>query len=227
MITVHIAETAKPHCIFVDSKAQRFVNEAMSYMEVGQTIFRHHRDVSTIPCWAILDDQHRQKYVWGGQPPSITPREWLESGYMKKATTLGDLARQCGLDPAALEASIQRFNGFARAGRDADFGRGNRVYDCYYGDATNKPNPTLGTIMRAPFYAVQIWPGDVGTTGGVITDEDAQVVRGDGSVIPGLYAAGNSTASVMGRCYPGPGASIANSMVFGYRAARHALRANL
>jgi 3-oxosteroid 1-dehydrogenase len=83
----------------------------------------------------------------------------------------------------------------------------------------------LGKIERPPFYAVAIQPADVGTAGGLLTDEHARVLRGDGSIIRGLYAAGNCTASVMGRVYPGAGASIANAFVFGYVAARHACAA--
>ncbi len=120
---------------------------------------------------------------------------------------------------------MERFNGFCRAGVDTDFGRGGRAFDRAHGDPTIKPNPNLGPIEQAPFYAVAMYPGDVGTAGGIVTDEHARVVRADGSVIPGLYATGNATASVMGRTYPGAGASIGASFVFGFIAAEHALGA--
>jgi 3-oxosteroid 1-dehydrogenase len=136
---------------------------------------------------------------------------------------LEELAQQCGLDPMRLLATINRFNAFARKGVDQDFHRGCGAFDRFFGDPTVAPNPNLGTLERAPFYAVRAWPGDVGTYGGLIADEFARVLREDGSVIAGLYATGNSTASVMGRSYPGAGASIAASMVFGYLAAHDAL----
>ena len=119
---------------------------------------------------------------------------------------------------AALEATGQRFNGFARSGIDEDFGRGESAYDKYYSDPTVKPNPSLGTIDQGPFYAVKIVPGDLGTKGGLVTDADARVLRDDGSVIDGLYAVGNASAPVMGHTYAGPGATIGPAMTFGYLA---------
>jgi 3-oxosteroid 1-dehydrogenase len=142
---------------------------------------------------------------------------------MKKADTLDELARLCGIDAAGLDRTVKRFNEFCRTGIEEDFNRGGRAFDRSHGDPTVKPNPNLGPIQQAPFYAVSMYPGDVGTAGGVVTDEFARVQRTDGSVIQGLYATGNSTASVFGRVYPGAGASIAASFVFGMIAARHAL----
>lgn len=216
---MHVMDLPKPHCIVVDKNGKRFLDEAMSYMEFGQTLYRH-----GMPAWAILDSRHRKNYVWYLQPPGITPKQWLDSGYLKKAETLEALAQQCNLDANTLRTTITRFNDFARAGRDDDFQRGKRAYGRHYADPSNKPNAGLGPIERAPFYAVQIVPGDVGTAGGVMTDEFARVLRGDGSVIEGLYATGNCTASVMGRSYPAAGASIGASFVFGYIAAHHALQ---
>jgi 3-oxosteroid 1-dehydrogenase len=141
---------------------------------------------------------------------------------MKRADTVEALAEQCGIDAAQLAATVTRFNEFARRGDDPDFNRGTSAYDrLWLGDPDVKPNGTLGALERPPFYAVQVFPGDVGTCGGIVTDEFSRVLREDGSAIPGLYAAGNVTASVLGRAYPGAGASIAAGMVFGYIAARH------
>ena len=117
---------------------------------------------------------------------------------------------------------MERFNEFCRTGVDADYGRGGRAFDRAHGDPSVTPNPNLGPIEEAPFYAVAMYPGDVGTAGGLVTDEFARVLRADGSIIAGLYATGNATASVFGRCYPGAGASIAASFVFGYLAVQHA-----
>ena len=126
------------------------------------------------------------------------------------------------MDPAVLKATTDRFNGFARNGRDEDFNRGGRAYDRWLGDFTHKPNPTLAAVDEGPFFAAPVVPGDVGTYGGVVTDTYARVLREDGSVVPGLYATGTTTASVMGRSYPGAGCSIGPSFAWGYVAAKHA-----
>ena len=225
-VGMHSTDIAKPYCILVDSAGQRFTNEAGSYVENGHRIYERNKTTATIPCWLILESRHRNRYNLGFQPPVVTPDAWLKSGYLKKADTLEDLARQCGIDAAGLKRTVERFNGFAEKGVDADFRRGARAYDRSAGDPTVKPNPNLGAIEKPPFYAVAIYPGDVGTQGGIVTDELARALRPDGSVIPGLYATGNCTASVMGRTYPGAGASIAASFVFGYIAALHALDAS-
>jgi 3-oxosteroid 1-dehydrogenase len=141
---------------------------------------------------------------------------------MKKADSLEGLAAECGIDAAGLAKSVERWNGFCAEGVDHDFGRGERQFDRIHGDPTVKPNPNLGPIAVPPFYAVAMFPSDVGTAGGLVTDEFARVLREDGTSIDGLYATGNTTASVVGRCYPGAGASIAASFVFGFIAAYHA-----
>jgi 3-oxosteroid 1-dehydrogenase len=222
-VGMHSTDIAKPFCILVDGNGQRFTNEAGSYVENGHRIYERHKTAQAIPCWLVLDSRHRSRYNLGFQPPMVTPEAWLTSGYLKKADTLDDLARQCGIDAAGLQRTVSRFNGFAASGIDEDFHRGARAYDRSAGDPTVKPNPNLGAIEKPPFYAVAIYPGDVGTQGGIVTDERARALRADGSVIPGLYATGNCTASVMGRTYPGAGASIAASFVFGYLAAKDAL----
>ncbi len=147
----------------------------------------------------------------------------LASGFLRRAGSLAELAGQIGVDPQGLAATVRRFNRFAVAGRDEDFHRGDTAYDRFYGDPRVVPNPNLGTIDTPPYYASAIYPGDLGTKGGLLTDEHARVVRTDGTPIPGLYAAGNTTASVMGRTYPGPGCTLAAATVFAYLGARHAL----
>ena len=121
-----------------------------------------------------------------------------------------------------MKATVERFNGFAAKNRDEEFNRGMRAYDRWLGDPYHKPSATLGTIPKSPFYAIPVYPGDVGTYGGVVTDVNARVLRDDGSAIPGLYATGTSTASVMGRVYPGAGSSIGPGFAWGYVAAKHA-----
>jgi 3-oxosteroid 1-dehydrogenase len=128
------------------------------------------------------------------------------------------------MEPARLGSTVDRFNGFARAGVDGDYGRGNSAYDRYYGDPTVHPNPCLGPVAKGPFTAFKVVIGDLGTKGGVVTDVDGRVLSEDGSVIDGLYSAGNNAASVMGRTYPGPGSTIGPAVVFGLRSARHMAR---
>jgi 3-oxosteroid 1-dehydrogenase len=215
---IHANELAKPHLIVVDKNGKRFTDESCSYMETGQNIYK----AGAVPCWAIMDSRHRSRYSWALTPPRYTPSEWISSGYMKKAATIDELAEKCGIDKTGLNATVARFNGFVASGQDEDFHRGERAYDRYFGDPTHKPSPTLGTVSQPPYFAVELYPGDVGTYGGLVTDENGRVLKDDGEVIPGLYATGNVTAGVTGAVYPGAGASIGASFIFGYRAARHA-----
>lgn len=220
-------DLGKPHCLLVDSTGQRYVDEATSYVAVGIAMYERDKTVPALPSWAIIESRHRDRYRWGMQAPGKPPQAWLDSGYMKRADTIEDLARECAMNPAVLRETVNRFNEFSRRGVDDDFGRGKSAYHRYWGDPTAKPNPNLGEVSQPPFYAVQIYPGDVGTCGGLVTDECARVLRDDGAPIRGLYATGNSTASVVGRSYPGAGASIAASLVFGYIGARHAMQPDL
>ena len=219
----HPADMQKPHCIMVDASGARYVNEATDYVAVGNAMYQRNLTVPAIPSWCIIESRHRNRYRWAGTPSGKPPAAWLSSGYMKRADTIEDLAAQCGIDPAGLRATIERFNEFAKRGEDLDFGRGRGAWHRFFGDPANKPNASLGAIEQPPFYAAQIVPGDVGTAGGLVTDEYARVLTEDGSVIPGLYAVGNSTATVMGDSYPGAGASIGPSFIFGYIGANHAL----
>jgi 3-oxosteroid 1-dehydrogenase len=216
-------DIGKPHCIVVGKNGKRFANEATNYMEFGQRMYA----ADAVPAWAIFDSRHRKSYPWGLFLPRITPKSAIESGYLKKAPSIEGIAQACGIDAQGLADTITRFNGFCKTGVDEDFHRGESKYNQYYGDPTVTPNPNLGPLGQAPFYAVQIWPGDVGTAGGVICDEFSRVLRKDGSPIQGLYATGITTATVVGRSYPGAGSSVGPSMTFGYIAARHAARSNV
>ena len=220
----HVAERGFPGLIMVNQKGRRFTNESASYVEVVQAMYRLHTDDDPhIPCWFVFDQRYRNHYVFSSLfPRQPVPKEMLDSGYVRKADTLAELAGQLGMDATTREATVTRFNGHARAGRDADFGRGDSAYNRYFGDPTNKPHPNLAPIDQAPFYAVQVVAGDLGTKGGLVTDEYARVRREDGSLIEGLYCVGNNSASVMGTTYPGPGCTIGPAMTFGYVAARHA-----
>jgi 3-oxosteroid 1-dehydrogenase len=210
----------RPGAIYVDSTGRRFCNESNSYVEVGKAMYAN----KAVPCWMIFDDGYVHRYVSGANPVKKRnlPAELIDGGHVKRGETIGDLARQIAVPADALARTIQRFNQFAAKGLDPDFGRGQSAYNDCLGDPGYRPNAAIGPLDRAPYYATKVYPADVGTCGGVITNEHAQVLDEHDRVIDGLYATGNITATVMGRTYLGAGGSIANTMVFGYVAARHA-----
>ncbi|WP_395695532.1 3-oxosteroid 1-dehydrogenase [Nocardioides sp.] len=216
-----LAERNLPGSIIVNQAGERFMNEALPYVEAVHEIYRGEATgVGHVPAWMVIDQRYRNRYLFAGlSPRQPFPGRWYKNGTVVKAATLEELAAEIGLPPGALTETVTRFNGFARSGVDEDFHRGESAYDKYYSDPTVKPNPSLHTIDQAPFYAVKIVPGDLGTKGGLVTDEHARVLRPDGSVIPGLYAAGNCSSAVMGRTYAGPGATIGPALTFGYLAA--------
>ncbi len=216
-----LAERSLPGCIFVNAAAERFVNEAAPYVDAVHAMYdKHTEDNPHIPCWMIADQRYRNRYVFTGIPPrKPLPRRWYKSGAVVKADSLAELAEQIGVQADGLVKTVEKFNDFARAGKDEDFGRGDSAYDRYYGDPKCKPNPNLAPLAQPPYYAIKIVPGDLGTKGGLRTDERARVLRADGTAIEGLYAAGNTSAMVMGRSYAGPGATIGPAMTFGYLAA--------
>lgn len=215
-------ESGKPHIIIVGPDGKRVGNEAGSYMEFGQRMYAR----GAVPSWAILESRALKHYSWGPVMVGKSPEPLVESGYLVKADTLAELAQKCGIDAAGFLAEVERFNGFAARGKDEDFNRGASHHNRVMGDPTHGPNPSLGAIEQGPFYATRIWPLDVGTSGGLVTDEYARVLDTAGVPIAGLYAAGNITAPVVGHSYPGAGASIGGGIAFGYVAARHAMRAN-
>ncbi|MCC9144723.1 MULTISPECIES: FAD-binding protein [unclassified Arthrobacter] len=219
-VTFTLAERSMPFSLVVDAAGKRFLNESESYVDFGHHMLENNKKVPGDPAWLVFESRHARRYLFNALLQGR--REWQRQGLLVRDGTLAGLAGKMGVPPAALEATVERFNGFARTGIDEDFHRGDTVYDNYYSDPRVKPNPNLGPLEQGPFSAVRLYPGDLGTKGGLVTDADARVLREDGSVIPGLYAAGNTTASVMGRTYPGAGATIAPAVVFGYRAARHA-----
>jgi len=216
-------QITKPRSILVDQSGVRYMNEGGSYMSFCQGMLERHKTVPAVPSWWIMDHKFLSDYMLAETMPGTNkPKTWLDSGYLKKADTIEVLATQCGIDPAALKATVERFNGFARKGADEDFQRGARAYDRFLGDYTHGPNATLGPLDQGPFYAVEVVPGDVGTFGGAVTDSRARVLREDGSVIGGLYATGTTSAAVMGRTYPGAGCSIGPSFTWGFVAAKDA-----
>jgi len=218
-----LVERSYPGGIIVNSAGKRFTNEASSYIDVVHSIYENNaKGGVTIPAHFIMDQRFRNNYLLGLLSPGYTPKKLIENGYIRKAATLKGLAVEAGINPDGLVETVERFNEFARTGRDLDFNRGDSAYDRSYADPSVKPNPSLAPIEKPPFYSVNVYPGDLGTKGGLVTNELAQVLREDGSVIDGLYAAGNTAASVMGNTYPGGGGTLGPAMTFGYIAGLHA-----
>ncbi len=216
---------AKPHAIQVDQSGERYMNEASSYEHICQVMMERDAVVPAIPSWAIMDSQFMIKYPLANKMGSRIPKGWRESGWLKEANTIEELAEKIGVPPANLRKTVDRWNGFVDAGLDTDFQRGcDREYQGYLGDhlVPRGPGRTMGKIEKGPFYAVDVVPGDVDTYGGVLTDCEARVLKADGTPFGNLYACGITTASPMGDVYPGAGASIGPSMTFGWIAARHA-----
>ncbi|NIP15024.1 MAG: FAD-dependent oxidoreductase [Pseudomonadales bacterium] len=221
-----IFERGKPGNIIVDAAGQRFANEADPYNELVKQMQEADRSgASAIPAYLIFDNRYRSKYPLGGMLPGVTPRRYLDNGFVVRADTLAELSESMGIDPAGLENTVARFNAMAASGSDEDYHRGESAFDRFAGDPAVRPNPCLAPLEEPPFYGMRLYPGDLGTKGGLLTNEHAQVLRGDGTVIRGLYAAGNSSASAMGNFYPGAGGTIGPAMTFGYIAARHAAAA--
>ncbi|MCL6263286.1 FAD-binding protein [Craterilacuibacter sp. RT1T] len=218
------AERSLPGCIAVDGAGQRFVDEAKPYLEFVTAMYARHRENGRcVPAWLIFDADFRYKYPMGPlMPGQVAPdrKSWLNAVYWK-ADTLPQLAQQIGVDSDGLLATVARVNEDAISGTDRDYGKGSNVFDRYYGDVNVKPNPCLAPIAKGPFYAMKLDAGDIGTKGGLLTDEHARVLHEGGEPIAGLYAIGNTSASVMGPSYPGAGSTLGPAMTFGYRAALH------
>lgn len=217
-------ERALPGCIMVNQSGERYLNEAASYHIVGQKMARRqaeHGDAD--PSWMLFDQEYRNKFPMGPLYP-LMPLFLQKRGVraiLKQGRTIAELAEKIGVDPARLSATIAGFNSHAAKGEDPMFHRGEAAYDKMYGDFRHGPNPCLRPLDKGPFYAMPIYPGDIGTNGGLTTNANAQVVDAGGQVIAGLYAVGNNAASAMGESYPGAGVTIGPAMTFGYVAARH------
>ena len=222
-----LSERSLPRSIMVNERGRRFMNESLPYVEATHRMFGGTHGVGSgpaenLPAWLIFDQTYRNRYMFAGRPArSPLPRSWFANGALSSADTIEQPATEVGISSANLAATIERFNTAARVGVDNDFGRGVSAYDHYYGDITNKPNPSLGEINTPPFYAARMVPADLGTKGGIVTDANARALRSDGQPILGLYAVGNTSAAVMGHTYAGPGATIGPALVFGYLAALH------
>ncbi|MCV2894307.1 FAD-dependent oxidoreductase [Lentibacter sp. XHP0401] len=212
-------DRAKPGVIAVSPEGKRFVNEASSYHDFVSGM----HEANLASGWLVCDHRALRRYGLGPVRPSPAPyRQHLKSGYLKKAQTLTELAMLIGAPETTLTATFKRFNEDAAQGNDTEFGKGSTAYQTYLGDADNAPNPCLRPLNTAPFYAVRIFPGDIGTSMGLAVDTNARVLREDRTVIKGLYACGNDMNSIMAGTYPGAGITLGPALTFGYIAGRHA-----
>jgi 3-oxosteroid 1-dehydrogenase len=209
-----LAERMLPGSIIVNGEGERYFNEAAPYVNFVHAMYDGHKSgTSHIPSYLIIDQRYRNRYPFSTVPPrKAFPKSWVKNEIVVIADTIAELAGKLGLPPEGLEATVARYNELVAGGRDLDFGKGDSAYDRYYGDPTIKPNPNLSPIDHAPYYAVKIVPGDLGTKGGLVCDEHSRVLREDGSVIDGLYATGNTSASPMGNEYPGAGGTLGPAM---------------
>ncbi len=225
---VMLAERSLPGSLIVDQTGNRFTNEAADYMSFGQHLLARERSGTPVESmWIVFDQQYRNSYVFGADlfPRMPIPASWYRAGIAHRSASLAELAEMIGVPEPQLLATVSRFNDTARAGDDPDFHRGRSAYDRYYGDPTVTPNPNLRPLTKGPFYAVKMVLSDLGSCGGLRADGHARVRREDGSAIDGLYAIGNTAGNAFGTTYPGAGATIAQGLVFGYIAARHAASA--
>ena len=224
-----IAGKAYPGSIMINGQGRRFTNEAQPYEDVVKDQYASEaRGESAIPCYLVFDHGFRSKYAIGHIKPgkveddSKIPADYFTTGLLTKAGTLEELAGKLGIDPDTLLETVTAFNEPSLQGKDPLFNRGATIHDRYYADKTVEPNPSLGPVAKAPFYALRCEPGDLDTKGGLQCDEHGRVLTPNGQAIEGLYAAGNTSAAVMGDTYPGAGATIGSAMTFGYLAAKFA-----
>jgi 3-oxosteroid 1-dehydrogenase len=224
-----IAGKSNPGSIMVNRRGKRFANEAQPYEDLIKAQYASEaRGENAIPCYLVFDATYRGKYAVGHIKPGkvahdnrLSPANF-ESGLLTKANSLEELADKLQIERGALLHTVNNFNRHARLGEDPEFGRGVTQHDRYYADKTVSPNPSLGPLETAPYYALRCDPGDLDTKGGLLCDEHARVLHTNGAVIAGLYAAGNASAAAVGNTYPGAGATIGSAMTFAYIAAQHA-----
>ena len=223
----HFVDRGKPGIIAVTADGRRFVNEASSYHDFVSGWLGKLEGKQLPDAWFIADARAISRYGLGLAKPFPFPKQhWLRSGYLIKGRSLQELAQKAGISPAGLTETVRRYNGFAAAGQDPEFGRGSSAYNRFQGDADHRPNASLAPLDRAPYYAVRIRPGDIGTFEGIPTDAQSRVLNSAGQVIPGLYAAGNDMRALMGGYYPGGGITLGPALVFGFIAGRDAAMRN-
>jgi len=220
---MHSFSAAKGGFIAVIPEGRRYVNESQAWQDVAEPMLTARGESEPALSFLIGDHRAVRKFGLGFVKPSPMPLgPYLASGYLLRGRTIDELARAAGIDPSGLAATIEAFNSYAREGRDPDFHRGEGKFSRALGDPDITPNPTLAPIEMPPFYAVKVFPGDIGTLAGLRTDGEARVLRDSGEPVPRLYAAGNDIATIFGGAYPGGGGTIGPAATFGFIAARHA-----
>jgi succinate dehydrogenase/fumarate reductase flavoprotein subunit len=216
-------DRAKPGLLAVDASGRRFVNEADSYHDFVEGMLRSNRSPASVPSYLVCDKTFISDFGIGlVHPRTHDLRRFIEAGYLIEGATIPDLAIKIGADGGALAQTIERYNRYADAGTDEEFGRGTSALNRFNGDPSNKPNPCLRKIGPGPYYAVAVWPADLASSAGLRTDSRARVLRSDGEPLKGLYAVGTDAASIFKGTYPGPGTMIGPAIVFAWRAAMDA-----
>ena len=221
----HLAmDRAKPGLIAVNAAGRRFVNEAVSYHDFVEAMYRSHETVDTIPAWLICEAAFVTKYGLGAiHPETRNLQKHVADGYIAVADSLEALASKIGVDTDGLRNSVNRHNEFALTGTDEDFGKGDLDLNRFNGDPAHSPNPCLSTIEKGPFVAMAVWPAEIGCSVGLSTDPDGRVLDLEDRPVPGLFACGNDMGSLMSGSYPGPGTTLGPAVVFGWRVAMHAV----
>ena len=213
----HFIDRAKPGVIAVTTKGRRFTNEALSYHDFIQALVKACKNSAEVTCWLVCDHEHLREYGLGAVAPFPLPiGKHLKSGYLKRGSSLQELASVIGVPAAALQEEVEVFNRDAASGVDTKFSKGSTAYNRYQGDSLVKPNPCMAPIRKGPFYAIKIVVGEIGTFAGLATDESCQVLSKDRQPVKGLYAVGNDAASIMGGNYPGAGITLGPALTFGY-----------
>ncbi|WP_431025109.1 FAD-dependent oxidoreductase [Halomonas sp. H5] len=219
----HIIDRAKPGVIGVLRNGRRFVNEAGGYYDYVDAMVKAAPEGEEVCSWLVCSHHFQRRYGLGITRPAPVPfRHWIRKGYLKAGRTLEELARNCGIDPDGLAATVAGYNAYAAQGEDPEFGRGSTLYNRKNGDPAHGPNPCVAPLDRGPFYAVKVVPGCFGTFAGLKTNAHAQVLDGTDAPIAGLYAAGTDMASIMGGHYPAGGINLGPAMTFGHIAGLHA-----
>ena len=219
-----VLDRGKPGTLAVDSRGRRFVNEAVSYHQFALEMFANRK--SAVPAFLIADAVAVRKYGLGVvRPGGWGTRAAIADGYLITGDTIEQLAQRLDIDPGNLRETVEKMNDYARTGRDLEFARGSTVYQNHNGDSSAAgSNPNLGPIATAPFYALRLYPSDIGTSAGLVTDDVARVLDSGNRPIAGLYACGNDMQSIMGGTYPGPGITLGPAIAFAYVAASDAIR---
>ncbi|MCU0123002.1 FAD-dependent oxidoreductase [Pseudomonas vlassakiae] len=213
-----VTDRAKPGVIAVDPVGRRFVNEANSYHHFVQSMFAN----GIGHCWLICDAEAMNRYGLGlARPKPVDNSALIAAGYLLRADSVPALAAAISVDTQALQQTLEHFNADARNGIDRAFGKGGNSYNRYMGDPRHQPNPCLAPLTKAPYYAIRLHTGDLGSARGLVTDANANVLNRSGAPIAGLYAVGNDMNSVMNGTYPGPGITLGPALTFGWIAASH------